>query len=195
MNRLIMAATLLALSSGAAYAQSPDNDEGFYIGGGVGQFDIEIDGLDGVDEALSRLDDNDTAWQAFIGWRLNPYISLQAAYIDFGRPQDDFTTSTGDHGKFRAELSGFAPAIIGTLPLGPVELSAKLGYYIYDLKISGDIDDFDIDRDDSGEDLMYGFGVGMTFFERLHAKLEYEKIDLEDVDDSNAFWLTGQWRF
>jgi hypothetical protein len=42
---------------------------------------------------------------------------------------------------------------------------------------------------------MYGVGVGVTLFERLHAKLEYEKIDLEDVDDSNAFWLTGQWRF
>jgi hypothetical protein len=190
-----MAATLLALSTGAAYAQSPDNDEGFYVGGGVGQFDIEIDGLDGVDEAVGRLDDSDTAWQAFIGWRLNPYISLQAAYIDFGRPEDDFSTSTADGGKFGAELSGFAPAIIGTLPLGPVELSAKLGYYIYDLEIVGDIDDLDIDRDDSGEDLMYGVGVGMTFFERLHAKLEYEKIDLEDVDDSNAFWLTGQWRF
>lgn len=195
MNRLIMAATLLALGSGAAYAQSPDNDEGFYVGGGVGKFDIEIDGLDGVDEAVSSLDDDDTAWQAFIGWRLNPYISLQAAYIDFGRPEDDFTTSTGDHGKFGAELSGFAPSVIGTLPLGPVELSAKLGYYIYDLKLTGDIDDPDIDHDDSGEDLMYGVGVGMTFFERLHAKLEYEKIDLEDVDDSNAFWLTGQWRF
>ncbi|WP_129641920.1 porin family protein [Peristeroidobacter agariperforans] len=195
MNRLIIAATLLALGSGAAYAQSPDNDEGLYLGGGVGQFNIEIDGLDGVDEALSSLDDNDTAWQAFVGWRLNPYISLQAAYIDFGGPEDEFDTSTGDGGRFRAELAGFAPAIIGTLPLGPVELSAKLGYYFYDLEITGDIDDVDFDSDDSGEDVMYGVGVGMTFFERLHAKLEYEKIDLEDVDDANAFWLTGQWRF
>ena len=115
MNRLTIAATLLALGpagliSGAAYAQSPDNDEGLYLGGGVGQFDIEIDGLDGVDEAVSRLDDNDTAWQAFVGWRLNPYISLQAAYVDFGRPEDEFETSTGDHGKFGAELSGFVPS-------------------------------------------------------------------------------------
>lgn len=195
MNRAIIAATVLALNSGAAFAQSPDNDTGFYVGGGVGQFNIEIDGLDGIDEAVSTLDDGDTAWQAFVGWRLNPYISLQAAYIDFGRPEDDFTTSTGDHGKFGAELSGFAPSIIGTLPLGPVELSAKLGYYIYDLKIRGDIDDPDIDSDDSGEDVMYGVGVGMTFFERLQAKLEYEKIDLKDVDDANAFWFTGQWRF
>ena len=94
-----------------------------------------------------------------------------------------------------AELSGFAPSIIGILPLGPVELSASLGYYFYDLEITGDIDDPDIDTDDSGEDVFYGVGVGATFFERLHAKLAYEKIDLEKVDDSNAFWLTGQWRF
>lgn len=197
MNRAIVAATLLALSSGAAYAQSPENDEGLYIGGGVGQFDIEIDGVDGIDEAIGRLDDSDTAWQAFIGWRLNPYISLQAAYVDYGGPNDDFSTS-GSSGNYSASLSGFAPSIIGTLPLGPVELSAKLGYYFYDLDVSIDIDD-PLDPDskssDSGEDVFYGVGVGMTFFDRLHAKLEYEKIDLEGVDDSNAFWLTGQWRF
>jgi hypothetical protein len=79
--------------------------------------------------------------------------------------------------------------------LGPVELSAALGYYFYDLELTGDIDDPDIDSSDSGEDVFYGVGVGMTFLERLHAKLEYQKIDLERVDDSNAFWLTGQWRF
>jgi hypothetical protein len=197
MNRTLIAATLLALSSGAAYAQSPDNDEGFYIGGGVGQFDIEIDGADGIDEAIGRLDDSDTAWQAFVGWRLNPYISLQAAYVDYGGPEDDISSS-GSSGNYRAELSGFAPSVIGTLPLGPVELSAKLGYYFYDLDITADIDDPldpDFDSQDSGEDVFYGVGLGMTFFERLHAKLEYEKIDLEGVDDSNAFWLNGQWRF
>jgi hypothetical protein len=195
MNRAIVATTLLALSTGAAYAQSPENDAGFYVGGGVGQFNIEVEGLDTFDDALRTLDDDDTAWQAFVGWRLNPYISLQAAYVDFGRPEDDFTSSTGDHGKFRAQLSGFAPSIIGTLPLGPVELSAKLGYYIYDLKISGDIDDPELNRSDSGEDLMYGVGAGVTFFDHLHAKLEYEKIELDRAEDSNALWLTGQWRF
>ncbi|MBL8268138.1 outer membrane beta-barrel protein [Steroidobacter sp.] len=197
MNRAIVAATLLALSSGAAYAQSPENDSGLYIGGGVGQFDIEIDGVDGIDEAIGRLDDSDTAWQAFIGWRLNPYISLQAAYVDYGGPNDDFSTS-GSSGNYSASLSGFAPSIIGTLPLGPVELSAKLGYYFYDLDVSIDIDDPldpDSSSSDSGEDVFYGVGVGMTFFDRLHAKLEYEKIDLKGVDDSNAFWFTGQWRF
>lgn len=197
MNRaLITAATmLLALGSGAAFAQ--ENISGLYAGGGVGQFDLQIDGIDGIDEAVESLDDDDTAWQAFLGWRFNPYISLQAAYIDFGAPEDDFSTS-GSSGNYRAELDGFAPSVIGTLPMGPVELSAKLGYYIYDLEITANLDDLGGDvftSDDSGEDLMYGVAVGMTLFERLNAKLEYEEIDLEDVEDANAFWLTGAWRF
>jgi hypothetical protein len=198
MKRAIMAAlAAAAFTAGGAYAQSPDNDEGFYVGGGVGQFNIDIDGIDGVDEAVERLDDEDTAWQAFIGWRLNPYISLQAAYIDFGGPEDDFSTS-GSSGNYKAELSGFAPSIIGHLPLGPVEFTAKLGYYFYDIDITANIDDLGgnvFESNDSGEDLMYGAGVGMTFFERLNAKLEYEKIDLEGVDDADALWLTGAWRF
>jgi len=193
---IIAAASVAALASGAAYAQD-DNDEGIYVGGGVGQFNIEIDGIDGIDEAVETLDDGDTAWQAFVGWRLNPYISLQVAYIDFGGPEDDFSTG-GSSGNYRAELNGFAPSIIGHLPLGPVELSATLGYYIYDLDITANLDDLGGDvfqSNDSGEDVMYGVGIGMTFFERLNAKLEYQKIDLENVDDANAFWFTGAWRF
>ena len=49
---------------------------------------------------------------------------------------------------------------------------------------------------------MYGVGVGMTFLERLHAKLEYEKIDLERrgrfqrvlADGTVAFLMpTSRW--
>lgn len=200
MNRSIVAATTaagLALAAGSAYAQSSENESGFYIGGGVGQFDLDIDGIDGIDEAVERLDDDDTAWQAFIGWRLNRYVSLQAAYIDFGRPEDDFSTA-GSSGNYRAEISGFAPSVIGTLPVGPVELFAKIGYYFYDLEIRANLDDLGGDvfeSDDSGEDLMWGGGVGVTLFQRLNARLEYEWIDLEKADDANALWLTGAWRF
>lgn len=187
----------LALGAGSAYAQSLENESGLYVGGGVGQFDIDINGIDGIDEAVERLDDDDTAWQAFIGWRLNPFLALQVAYIDFGRPEDDFSTA-GSSGNYKADISGFAPTVIGTLPAGPIELFAKIGYYFYDLEITANLDDLggDVFRsDDSGEDVMWGGGVGVTLFERLSAKLEYEWIDLENVDDANALWLTGAWRF
>ena len=127
---------------------------------------------------------------------MNPYLSFEAAYLDFGRPNDDFS-ATGSSGDYTVELAGFAPYIIGTVPLGPVELSARAGYYIYDLETSVDIDDLGDDvftSDDSGEDFVYGVGLGLTMFERLNARLEYEVVDLAGAD-ANAFWLSGSWRF
>jgi opacity protein-like surface antigen len=97
---------------------------------------------------------------------------------------------------FSVDLSGFAPYVIGTIPLGPVELFGKVGYYFYDVDASVDLDDGpDFDSTSSEQDLLYGFGVGMTFFERLNARLEYEKIDSGRIDDADALWFSGQWRF
>ena len=76
MKRAIFAATVLALGSGAAYAQSPENDEGLYVGVGYGQFGVQIDDLDQTDEAVEQIDDDDNAWKVFAGWRLNPYFAF-----------------------------------------------------------------------------------------------------------------------
>lgn len=196
MSRVIAAAALSLLAIGQVSAQT-ENESGIYFGGGVGQFNLEIDGLDGVDEAIDGLDADDSAWKAFVGWRMNPYISLEAAYLDFGRPKDRFT-ATGSSGDYTVELSGFAPYVVATVPAGPVELSGRVGYYFYDVKTRADFDDITADvftSDTSGEDLVYGVGAGLTLFERLNARLEYEIIDVERAKDANAFWLSGSWRF
>lgn len=203
MNRSVVLAMAVAgacagsLACSSAFAQGIENDEGFYIGGGIGQFNVQIDDLDETDEAIQTLDNDDNAWKAFVGWRMNPYFALELAYIDFGRPSDRFETG-GTSGDFTVELSGFAPYLIGTIPVGPVELFGKVGYYFYDIDFQIDIDDptfADVDGGASDEDLLYGFGVGMTLFERLNARLEYEKIDSDIIDDADALWLSGQWRF
>lgn len=199
MNRAVVLAMAVAagsagaLASGAAAAQ--ENDEGFYIGGGVGQFNVQIDDIDQTDEAIQRLDDDDSAWKAFVGWRMNPYFALELAYIDFGGPSDRFEAN-GTSGDYSVDLSGFAPYVIGTIPLGPVELFGKVGYYFYDVDASVDLDNGpDLDSSSSENDLLYGVGVGMTFFQRLNARLEYERIDSSVVDDADAIWFSGQWRF
>jgi OOP family OmpA-OmpF porin len=195
----IAAATLIALSGGMMMsAQAQENEQGFYIGGGFGQFNVQIDDVDDTDNAIERLDDDDRAWKLFGGYRFNPHIALELAYIDFGDASDSTTTASGSSGDYSVGISGLAPYVIGTLPLGPVELFGKVGYYFYDLDIDADLDDLGgnvFDTSDSGEDLLYGFGVGMTFIEHLHARLEYEKIEADDIDDADAIWLSGAWRF
>jgi hypothetical protein len=198
MKRVIVAGALLALSSTGALAE--DNDRGFYAGAGIGTFDFsqDVDGLDEVDDALDDFDfdDDDNAWKIFAGYRFMKYLSVELDYVDFGRVRDSFEAD-GSSGDYSLEFSGLAPYVVGTLPLGPVELSAKVGYLFYDVDVSIDLDanDLDADSSDSAEDFVYGVGLGATLFERVALKVEYEEIDTPGSSDASAFWLSGAWRF
>ncbi|MEX0735222.1 MAG: porin family protein [Steroidobacteraceae bacterium] len=174
-----------------ANAQFLDNDEGFYAGGGVGQFDIEIDDFDDVGTTVDRYDSDDTAWKAFAGWRANKWLGLELAYINLGSPEDEIVPDTF----LTVETDGFAPYITGTIPLGFFEFFAKAGYYWYqvDARVVSPLGT--ASDSDSGSDFTWSAGVGLNFFERFNVRLEYEQFDFEDVDNSNALWLTGAVRF
>jgi len=201
----LIASTLAVLavamgSTGAAYAEDGGNPSGPYISAGLGQFDVKVDNIDGVGDVLEELDTDDSAWKVGFGWRFNPYLSLEADYVDLGAPNGDFD-ATGSSGDYQVDLSGFAGYLIGTLPLGIFEISAKVGYYFHDVNVHVDLDNFGpnngdvIDSDNSGEAFVYGVGAGVTFFDHLNVKVEYELMDIDEVEDANALWLTGAWRF
>jgi opacity protein-like surface antigen len=192
----IAAAVVLAFGASSAYAQS-DNVSGFYVGGGWGAYDVQVDDIDDTDDAIQRIDDDDNAWRVFGGWRFNPYLSVELAYVDFGEPGDQLEGS-GSSGNYKLDISGLQPAVYGTFPIGPVELFAKLGYYFYDVDLSVNLDDLGGDvfsSDTSEEAWSYGGGVGVTILDHLHFKLEYEKIDTDLIDDLDSIWLTAAWRF
>lgn len=184
MRRSTLVAALFALGVTPAFA---DNESGLYLGAGVGQFNVEIDDIDSTDELEEQFDSDDTVYKLFAGWRFMPYFAIELDYIDLGKPED-----TVEDQRVKTEISGIAPYLIGTLPVGPVEFFAKVGYYFYDIEIQG----LDVaSLDDSNEDLAYGGGIGLTLFEHLHARLEYEIIDVSELDTSDAIWLSGAWRF
>ena len=184
MKRLVLWLTALVLGTGLTVANADEN-QGFFVGAGLGQFNVEVDNLDEAQDLVSDFDEEDTSWKIFAGWRFAPFFAVELDYIDFGGPSTQGT-------KF--EVAGFAPYLVGTLPLGIFELSARVGYYFYDVDVNFDASQIE-DVSQSDEDLVYGAGFGLLLFEHLNLKLEYEIIDLSDVDDANALWLTGAWRF
>jgi OOP family OmpA-OmpF porin len=199
MNKAITVATsLLLLMAGPALAQRDDDDrdgrnaEGFYLGGGVGDFSSavdEINSLDDVDDVGIDFSDGDNATKLFAGYKFNQFFAVQGDYVDFGESSGAVTTSV----RGTSDVQGFAPKVVGTLPLGPIELFASVGmmFYEIDLNLTGG-------RviDESGEDLVWSAGLGFDVLDdRLNLRLEYEEIDIERLDEADALWLTAAWKF
>lgn len=199
---MLLARTLIGtLATGCfVIAAADDNESGPYIGAAYGEFDVTIENIDGLTDAVRDLDTDSSAWKAFFGWRLNPYLAFEGDYIDLGDADGGFDAS-GSSGDYTLELDGFGVYAIGSLPLGIFELSGKLGYYFHDVTIDVDMDNIGpgngdvIGSDESGEAWAYGVGAGVTLLDHIHAKLEYEIMDIDDLDDPYTIWLSAAWRF
>lgn len=175
-------AALLVLTASPAFA---DEYSGLYIGAGFGDFSTEFSDIDDVD---IDFDEDSDATKLFGGWRFNRWAAVQLDYIDFGD-----SSATVDLLSIRSETKGLAPSIVGTLPLpGPVELFAKVGVLFYDLEVRADGAEL---IDESGQDVIYGAGVGVTVLGRLALRAEYEVIEIDEIDDAEAVWITASWRF
>src|SRR6186713_2398859 len=132
MKTITAAAALLSLGIFPLMAHSAapqENPSGPYVGAGWGQLNLDIESFDDVGYAISDIaESNDNAWKIFAGWRFNPYIAVEVAYIDFGTPGGRFDGS-GSSGNYQLDLSGFAPYVVASLPFGPFEVFAKVGTY------------------------------------------------------------------
>jgi opacity protein-like surface antigen len=186
----VLAAAALAAAAGA---QAQENTQGAYVGAGVGSFNLDIDNPGDIGQAFDRYSSDDTAWKAFVGYRVNPYLSFEAAYVNLGSPDDIIAPDT----KLTVETDGFAPYVVGTLPIGDsFEAFAKAGYYWYDVNTRltqpGNVIASDTRSDST---FVWSAGLGLNVFERVNLRLEYEQFDFNSANTSNALWLTGGWRF
>ena len=201
MNKLTLAGTaLLSLASAPVFAASAadtDNPSGAYLGAGFGRFDLNVDSIHDVDNAIDATfrGRHDEAWKIFGGYRLNPFLSFEAAYIDFGNPRDRATTASGSDGRYQLKINGWSPAVVGTVPLGPVELFGKAGYYFYNTDLRVDFNAPNIRSSHSGSNFLWGGGIGMTFVDHLNVRAEYERVRTDVTKDLDALWLSAAWRF
>jgi len=187
----IAAALIFVGLMAACDANAQDNDAGFYAGGGVGQFDLEIDNFDDVVGTIDDYDSDDTAYKVFGGWRANKWMALELAYINLGSPRDEILPDTF----VEVETDGFAPYIVGTIPIGFFEVFAKAGYFWYDVNARAESPLGTARSSESDSDFTWSAGLGLNFFERFNVRLEYEQFDFNNVDTANALWLTGAFRF
>lgn len=161
-----------------------DENSGLYLGAGLGDFSSEFQDIGDVD---IDFDEDSDAKRFFAGWRLNRILAVQLDYIDFGD-----SSSTFELLSIESDAKGIAPSIVGTLPIGPIELFGKAGWLFYDLEVTANGGEL---FDDSGNDFVYGGGIGITVLGRLALRAEYEIIEISELSDAQAAWVTAAWRF
>ena len=190
--KLKLAAAVAAVSVATVPAAFADENAGWYLGGGVGSFNVGIDNPDQVNDAVGAWDEDDNAYKLFGGYRLNKFLAFKL----------DSSTSVSHRAPWCRDsmdlaVDGFAPFVVGTIPLGNwFEVYGRLGYYFYDANIGVEDEiNGNVEFDEESEDLVYGAGIGANIGERLNVRFEYERYDLEGTDDADALWLTAGWRF
>lgn len=177
--RPLVTATTIGLFLAAPTVSAQGTPLGkFYLGAGAGVADfedeVEVEDLGDVD-----LDDDDTAYKLFGGWRATRYLGIEGGYRNFGE---------ADVGPFSLETDGFDVSGIGFLPIGPIDLFAKGGVIFWDTDGSGGVPDAD------GEDLMYGIG-GQLNIGSLFLRLESEWFEFELPEDTQMFTGSVGWTF
>ena len=140
-------------------------DNGIYLGASVGQSGLEIDDFD--------YDASATGYKVIAGWRFLDWLAVEGNYVDFGSG-DDRVAGT----KIETEADGFSLSAVGFLPVGPVDLFARVGAVDWSADLSSP--GFGSGSDD-GTDLTYGIGAQFRVWS-LGIRAEYEMFDISDAD-------------
>jgi OOP family OmpA-OmpF porin len=179
MNWNWIAASVLAFASaGQALAQDSEEQQGAYIGGAIGESATQVD--------VYNVDESETAYKLFGGYRFNQFFAVQLDYMDLGRTDSSVGTQ-----HLQIDTRGYAARIEGTLPLAFFELYATAGLIFS--SVDGDLNGTEI-FSSSDSDPVYGVGAGLEGAERLVLRLEYEIMDIDALDDADAIWFSVAWR-
>ena len=174
----------LALWTGAAFAD--DSESGLYLGAGVGEYTADLNQPSNAGNVALHFNGN--ADKLFGGWRFFRALSLQVDYTEFKDSGVTFGATTSSN-----KTQSVSPTVVGTLPLGPVELFAKAGVLFSDVHVNTASGASLLSH--SSTDPVYGAGVGVTIAKRLDLRAEYERIKISHFDNPNAVWLTAAWHF
>ncbi len=179
----LIACAIASFGFAAIPAHAADN--GIYLGGSVGQSGVKFD--DTFDGTKLKYDASSTGYKLIGGWRFVDWLSVEANYVDLGTADDKVLGE-----KIETDVSGFSVSAVGFLPVGPVDLFARVGAINWnaDLKAPS----LGLKGSDDGTDLTYGVGVQFRVWS-LSLRGEYERYDVSDADTVDMVSLGVTWTF
>ncbi len=145
-------------------------DAFIYAGANVGQASVDSD--------------KSTVFGAHVGTGILPFIGLEAGYQKLGEATVGAAKVT--------DSSTIYFAAKPSIDVGPVQVYAKAGFHSWSQEISG------ASSDDTGTDIMYGFGAEYYLIDNLSVGASWMqfKMDGNTADvNSDQFGLTATFHF
>jgi hypothetical protein len=183
MRTTIALLTTAALGLVAAPAYAADN--GIYLGASVGQSGVTFE--ETVAGEDFEFDTDSTGYKAILGWRFLDWLAVEANYVDLGSGDDNVAGT-----RIETDVNGISLSAVGFLPVGPVDLFARVG--AIDWKADVTASDLGFDASDDGTDLAYGVGAQFRVWS-LGVRAEYERYDISEADTVDMFSVGVTWTF
>ena len=164
-------------------------DNGFYLGASIGGSSIKVSDFD-EDFGDLNFSDGDFAYKLFAGYRFMSFLGVEAGYVDLGSPSDN----VGDDINVKIGVDGWDAFAVGFLPIGPVDVFAKLGLISWDADIRAAFEDIVEHDSDDGTDVAWGLGVALRLGS-LAVRAEGERFELGDADEVYMFSVGATFTF
>jgi hypothetical protein len=177
MKKTILCAVVITLAV-AMPAQAKKN--GFYLGASVGVSTVSVTGFD---DDLGEIDfsDSPTGYKIFAGYRFLTFLAVEGSYVDLGTAREAIDTDFGDVG-VDIGITGWDLFGVGVLPIGPVDLFAKVGGIQWDADVKAYLGEMSDRESEDGTDWAYGVGIGFRLW-RVALRGEFEMFDVDGAED------------
>lgn len=177
MKRLLVAILVSCACTMTAHA-------GLFFGASVGDASLSQS-----DSGFS-FDASDTGSKIYGGFTFIKFFGLEASYLDLGSAEDEAAPGID----VTIDTTAWDVYAVGILPIGKhFEIFAKAGIVVWDAEasFSGAISD----ETDDGNDPAYGAGVAFVFGEHFAVRAEYQRFELEDIDELELASVGAEFRF
>jgi opacity protein-like surface antigen len=177
--------TLVFIAIATCSGTTCAGDSGWYVGAGVGEVDygsggvlfvgnerLDANAIDESDDLLS------SSMSLSFGYRFNRFLSLEAGYLSNDSSTFALTDSAGQRfGTYEFRSQGTSLAVVGTLPLGNWELSARAGVLYADTQARL-VTESGIVQSESvrSPEALAAVGAAYNFTEHWQARLDYTYV-------------------
>lgn len=174
-------------------------ESGWYVGGTGGSAKVDTDARD-LDAALagqgfttsSTLDEHDSAWKAFLGYRFDVPFGFELGYVNLGQVSSTVDTLSVDPDVLLDALAATQPylgegpsaaALFYLLDTKYVDGGLRGGVWYWKADVEAETNAGDkVSLDEEGFDPFYGIFLLLDINDRAQLRAEYERYVLDDDD-------------